>query len=142
MLVTKDVAPTAMSTGSAILWRIIGPALLFSGAAVGTSHLVQSTRAGAVYGLALAGVILVTCVLKYPAFRFGVDYGHANRTSIVAGYRELGLWGPILFALVTIPVLPIIIAAGCSAVAWSGRDVQSVQPSCFPWGLPEHGGDR
>jgi len=64
------------------MWRMIGPALLFAGAAIGTSHLFQSTRAGAVYGLALVVVILLACLLKYPAFRFGVDYGHSPKREV------------------------------------------------------------
>lgn len=79
------------------IWRAIGPGLLFSGAAVGVSHLVQSKRAGALFGLGLFGVIILINVLKYPAFRFGIDYGHATRLSLMSGYRELGLWAPILF---------------------------------------------
>lgn len=92
-------------------WRTLGPGLLFSGAAVGVSHLVQSTRAGALFGLALAGIIILINVLKYPAFRFGVDYGHATKRSLLAGYRELGLWAPVLFLLVIVPVTPIVVAA-------------------------------
>lgn len=100
-----------------MMWRVIGPALLFSGAAIGTSHLVQSTRAGALYGLALLIVILLICVLKYPAFRFGVDYGHATRRSLLVGYRELGLWAPLLFAAISLAVFPIIFAALATATA-------------------------
>nr|WP_137677784.1 divalent metal cation transporter [Parerythrobacter lutipelagi] len=92
-------------------WRTLGPGLLFSGAAVGVSHLVQSTRAGALFGLALAGVIVLINILKYPAFRFGVDYGHAKQRSLLAGYRELGLWAPVLFLCVIVPVTPIVVAA-------------------------------
>ena len=99
------------------MWRMIGPALLFSGAAIGTSHLVQSTRAGALYGLALVGVILLTFVLKYPAFRFGVDFGHAARRSLMSGYRELGLWAPLLFAVAVIPLVPVIYAALATGTA-------------------------
>lgn len=100
-----------------MMWRVIGPALLFSGAAIGTSHLVQSTRAGALYGLALLIVIVLICVLKYPAFRFGVDYGHATRRSLLVGYRELGVWAPLLFATISLVVFPIIYAALASATA-------------------------
>jgi len=92
-------------------WRTLGPGLLFSGAAVGVSHLVQSTRAGALYSLALVGVIILISILKYPAYRFGVDYGQSARRSLLAGYKELGLWAPILFCLIIIPVAPIIVAA-------------------------------
>lgn len=37
------------------LRNALGPGLLMAGAAVGVSYLVQSTRAGAEYGLALLG---------------------------------------------------------------------------------------
>jgi Mn2+/Fe2+ NRAMP family transporter len=109
------VVGTRVTTASA-WWKLIGPALLFSGAAIGTSHLVQSTRAGAMYGLALVGVIVAANVLKYPGFRFGVDYGHATGRSIMAGYRELGLWAPLLFSLTTF-ILPFIHAALAAATA-------------------------
>lgn len=99
------------------MWRLIGPALLFSGTAIGTSHLVQSTRAGAMYGLALFVVILAACVLRYPAFRFGVDYGHATRRSLIVGYRELGAWAPVLFGLFALPIMIIIFAALSMATA-------------------------
>jgi Mn2+/Fe2+ NRAMP family transporter len=99
------------------MWRLIGPALLFSGSAIGTSHLVQSTRAGAMYGLALVGVIALVCLLKYPAFRFGVDYGHSTRRSLLAGYRELGLWAPLVFVLFAVVVYPVVYAALASATA-------------------------
>lgn len=104
------------SRGAAV-WRLIGPALLFSGVAIGTSHLVQSTRAGAVYGLGLVGVILIANLLKYPAFRFGVDYGHATGRSILAGYRHLGRWAVVLFAIAILPITPIIHGAVAAATA-------------------------
>ena len=99
------------------MWRLIGPALLFSGSAIGTSHLIQSTRAGALYGLGLLGVIFIICLLKYPTFRFGVDYGHSTRRSLLVGYRELGIWAPLVFALFAILVYPIVYAALASATA-------------------------
>ncbi len=104
-----------MQTG---LWRrLAGPGLLFTGAAIGTSHLVQSTRAGAVFGLALVGVIVLANLLKYPAFRFGVDFSHARRQSLLAGYRELGPWAFIAFLVAVIPLVPIVWAALAAATA-------------------------
>lgn len=99
------------------MWRTIGPALLFSGAAIGTSHLIQSTRAGALYGVGLLGVILIINLLKYPSFRFGVDYGHATHRSMLVGYRHIGVWAPVVFALFAILVYPIVYAALASATA-------------------------
>ena len=48
-----------------------GPGLLWAATAIGVSHLVQSTRAGASAGFALAGVILIALVLKYPSSSTG-----------------------------------------------------------------------
>ena len=45
------------------------------------------------YGL----VIVLSTLLKYPAYRFGVDYAHARGRSLLSGYRELGPWAVWLF---------------------------------------------
>ena len=97
--------------------RLAGPGLIFTGAAIGTSHLVQSTRAGAMFGVALLGVIVLSTLLKYPAYRFGVDYAHARGRSLLSGYRELGRWAVWLFLLAVIPLVPIVYAALGAATA-------------------------
>ena len=45
--------------------RSFGPGLMWAAAAIGVSHLHQSTRAGAMAGFALAGVVLLAIILKY-----------------------------------------------------------------------------
>lgn len=102
---------------ASILRRLAGPGLLFTGASIGTSHLVQSTRAGAMFGAALIIVIVLANLLKYPAFRFGVDFTHARHRSLLAGYREVGLWALILFLLAVVPLIPILWAALAAATA-------------------------
>lgn len=91
--------------------RAAAPGLIFSGSAIGVSHLVQSTRAGAMFGLALIFVIVLINVLKYPAFRFGMDYAHATRKTIIGGYRELGSWAVPLYAATSLTIAPIGLAA-------------------------------
>lgn len=68
----------------------LGPGLLFAGAAIGVSHLVQSTRAGADFGWGLLWVILVAHLFKYPFFQFGTRYAAATGESLLDGYRRLG----------------------------------------------------
>jgi len=80
----------------------LGPGLLFAGAAVGVSHLVQSTRAGATYGVAMLSVVLLANVVKFPAFRFGPHYAAATGTSLLEGYRRQGTWVLVVFALLTL----------------------------------------
>ena len=49
----------------------LGPGLLFAGAAIGVSHLVQSTRAGADFGWGFLWVLLLVNLFKYPFFQYG-----------------------------------------------------------------------
>ena len=92
-------------------FKAFGPGLLFAGAAVGVSHLVQSTRAGAQYGIALILIILVANVLKYPAFSFGPRYAAATGTSLLEGYRRQGKWALILYGILTIGTMFTVMAA-------------------------------
>jgi Mn2+/Fe2+ NRAMP family transporter len=82
-------------------WKSFGPGLLWAGAAIGVSHLVQSTRAGAVAGFGLAGTILLALILKYPFFEFGPRYAAATGRSLVEGYRDIGRWAVWLYLLLT-----------------------------------------
>ena len=92
-------------------WKSFGPGLLWAAAAIGVSHLVQSTRAGADAGFALAGVILVALVLKYPFFEFGPRYAAATGESLVEGYAGVGRWAVWLYLLITLATAVIVDAA-------------------------------
>lgn len=92
-------------------FKAFGPGLLFAGAAVGVSHLVQSTRSGAMYGLALASVVLLANILKYPAFRFGPLYAAATGCSLLEGYRRQGRWVLVLYLLLTLGTMFTVQAA-------------------------------
>jgi Mn2+/Fe2+ NRAMP family transporter len=74
---------------TAILKKL-GPGLLFAGAAIGVSHLVQSTRAGADFGLGLLWALLLVNLFKYPFFQFGPRYASATGESLLDGYKKLG----------------------------------------------------
>jgi len=94
----------------------LGPGLLMAGAAVGVSHLVQSTRAGAEYGTSLLLLVVAACLLKYPFLEFGPRYAAATGESLVAGYARLGRWALGLFALITVGTM-FIIQASVTVVA-------------------------
>lgn len=93
------------------LLSALGPGLLFAGAAVGVSHLFHATRAGALYGLGLCGVVLLANVLKYPPFSFGPRYAAATGTSLLEGYRRQGRWALVLYALLTLGTMFTVEAA-------------------------------
>jgi len=70
----------------------LGPGIMYAGAAIGVSHLVQSTRAGATYGYALIWVVVAAHVLKYPFFEFGHRYAAGTGESLLHGYQRVGRW--------------------------------------------------
>ena len=107
MSTTERAAPPAERA----LWKALGPGILFAGAAVGVSHLVQSTRAGASYGLALVGFVLLANAFKYPAFRFGPQYAAATGTSLLEGYRRRGTAALVIYLLVTLGTMVTVQAA-------------------------------
>ena len=79
----------------------LGPGILFASTAIGTSHLVQATRAGAEYGYALLWAILAANIAKYPFFEFGTRYANATGTSLIAGYRTFGKWASWTYLILT-----------------------------------------
>ena len=74
------------------LSKTLGPGLLFASTAIGVSHLVQSTRAGANYGFTLVGFIIAANVFKFPFFEFGSRYANIKGESIIDGYKRIGKW--------------------------------------------------
>lgn len=82
-------------------YKKLGPGLLYAGAAVGVSHLIQSTRAGADFGYQLIWAILIVIILKYPFFEYGPRYAAITGKNILYGYKNLGKWSVILFFLIT-----------------------------------------
>ena len=70
--------------------QTLGPGLLFAGAAIGVSHLVQSTKAGADFGFGLLWALLLVHIFKYPFFQFGPRYAAATGETLLEGYKKLG----------------------------------------------------
>ncbi len=82
--------------------KTAGPGILFASTAIGVSHLVQSTRAGADFGLLILGFVIVVTLLKYPFFEYGSRYATSTQTSIIDGYKKLGKPALWLYFLLTI----------------------------------------
>jgi len=89
----------------------LGPGLLYAAVAVGVSHLVQATRAGADFGLGMVLVVIFACLMKYPGLRFGGDYAAATGKNLVVNYRERGSLVFGLFAVSQLFSMVFIIAA-------------------------------
>lgn len=76
---------------SSNLWKALGPGILVACAAIGGSHLVWSTRAGAEFGWSLLWLVLLANLLKLPFFFYGQRYAAATGESLLAGYKRLGI---------------------------------------------------
>ncbi|SNC65057.1 Mn2+ and Fe2+ transporters of the NRAMP family [Kytococcus aerolatus] len=110
--VTTPQAPSPEAPGT---WgsrlAALGPGLLMASAAIGGSHLVSSTQAGALYQWQLIGLVVLANVLKYPFFRFGAQYTVETGHNLVEGYARRGrphVW--VFFILCA--VSSVISAAG------------------------------
>jgi Mn2+/Fe2+ NRAMP family transporter len=93
------------------LLKNLGPGLLFASMAIGTSHLVLSTKAGAQYGWLMVIPIILANVLKYPFFEFGVRYTSVTNKTLIEGYLNHGkgyLW---FYAIITLVTTFTILAA-------------------------------
>ncbi len=92
-------------------YKKLGPGLLYAGAAIGVSHLVQSTAAGAKFGYGLVWAVIIANILKYPFFEYAPRYAASTGKSLLHGYQSLGKWSIYLFAIFTIVTMFIIQAA-------------------------------
>ena len=96
----------------------LGPGLLFAGAAIGVSHLVQSTRAGADFGFGLLWALILSNLFKYPFFLFGPKYSLASGESLLEGYYKLSKYVLLtylmlsLITMFTIQTAVTIVTAG------------------------------
>lgn len=91
--------------------KTLGPGILFASTAIGVSHLVQSTRAGAVYGFALLGFVIAANLFKYPFFEFGSRYAAATKTSLIDGYKKLSPWILAMYFVITLCSMFFVMAA-------------------------------
>ena len=91
--------------------KSLGPGILLAGAAIGGSHLVFSTQAGALYGFALFGLILLINLLKYPFLLVGTRFTASTGKSLLEGFKERNSYYLPLFLIVSLITGTITIAA-------------------------------
>ena len=84
------------------LLKKLGPGLLFAGAAIGVSHLVQSTRAGADFGFSLVWALILANIIKYPFFFYGPKYTMATGETLLHGYKKMNTNFLIVYFILSI----------------------------------------
>lgn len=98
--------------------KTLGPGILLAGAAIGGSHLVASTQAGANYGWSLLPMLLLVNLFKYPFFKYAQKYTAATGECILDGYERLGRKYLVLFFVLNI-ITGIVNIAGVSMITGS-----------------------
>lgn len=116
----------------ALLQRL-GPGLLFAGAAIGVSHLVQSTRAGAEFSLGLLWALAIVHLFKYPFFQFGPRYAAATGESLLDGYHKLGKWALALYFVLTCATMFTIQTAVTIVTAGLAKSILGSSLSLSIW---------
>ena len=113
----------------------LGPGLLFAGAAIGVSHLVQSTRAGADFGWGLLWALLLVNFFKYPFFQFGPRYALVTGESLLDGYYKLGkiyLW---LYFILNIATMFTIQTAVTVVTAGLASNLFNTSTDIISWSI-------
>lgn len=129
----KEPLPKPLKNSS--LLKSIGPGFLLAGAAVGVSHLVQATRAGADYGFILIWVLILACVTKYPFLEFGPRFAAGTGRHLISGYKRSGKFPYWTYVIITIGSMFIIQAAVTIVTAGLAERLFNAGLAPFIWSL-------
>ena len=113
----------------------LGPGLLFAGAAIGVSHLVQSTRAGADFGLGLIWALVLIHIIKYPFFQYGPRYATATGESLLDGYKKLGKGVLIAYFILNLATMFTIQAAVTIVTAGLAANLFGITTNPITWSI-------
>ena len=113
----------------------LGPGLLFAGAAIGVSHLVQSTRAGADFGWGLIWALLLVNIFKYPFFQYGPRYAMATGESLLDGYHKVGKIFLIIYFVLNLATMFTIQTAVTIVTAGLASSLFGITDNMVVWSL-------
>ena len=113
----------------------LGPGLLFAGAAIGVSHLVQSTRAGADFGWGLIWALLLVNIFKYPFFQYGPRYAMATGESLLDGYHTVGKIVLIIYFVLNLATMFTIQTAVTIVTAGLASSLFGITDNMVVWSL-------
>ena len=116
-------------------YQKLGPGLLFAGAAIGVSHLVQSTRAGADFGFGLIWALVLIHLIKYPFFQFGPRYATATGESLLDGYKKLGKGVLIAYFILNLATMFTIQAAVTIVTAGLAANLFGITTNPIVWSI-------
>lgn len=113
--------------------KSLGPGLIMAAAAIGVSHLVQSTRAGAEFGFALAWAVILANLFKYPFLEFGPRYALATGKNMIQGYAKMSNIALWIFIIFTVSTMFAVHAAVTIVTASLAGSLTGIELSIPAW---------
>jgi Mn2+/Fe2+ NRAMP family transporter len=111
----------------------LGPGLIMAAAAIGVSHLVQSTRAGADYGFALVWAVILANLFKYPFLEYGPRYAIATGKNLIQGYAMMHPAAYWIFGIFTISTMFAVHAAVTMVTASLATNLTGIELPILAW---------
>lgn len=113
--------------------KSLGPGLIMAAAAIGVSHLVQSTRAGAEFGFTLAWAVILANLFKYPFLEFGPRYALATGKNMIQGYAKMSKAALWIFIIFTVSTMFAVHAAVTIVTASLAGSLTGIELSIPTW---------
>jgi Mn2+/Fe2+ NRAMP family transporter len=110
--------------------RLVGPGLVVAATGVGAGDMVTSLSAGTNFGVVLAWAIILGAVLKFTLTEGLGRWYMATKTTILDGWRSMGLWASGYFIVYLALVTFFYGAAAPSAAALA---VDAMFPNLLPF---------
>ena len=117
------------------LIKKLGPGLLFAGAAIGVSHLVQSTRAGADFSFGLIWALALSTLFKYPFFLFGPKYAMATGETLLHGYKKMNTSVLVTYFILSIVTMFTIQTAVTIVTAGLAIELFGISSNITTWAI-------
>jgi Mn2+/Fe2+ NRAMP family transporter len=121
----RNEAPTSWGRR----FKLIGPGLVVAATGVGAGDMVTSLAAGTQFGTVLVWTIVMGAILKFTLTEGLGRWYMATKTTILDGWRSMGLWASIYFIFYLVLVTFFYGAAAPSAAALA---VTAMFPGVMP----------
>jgi Mn2+/Fe2+ NRAMP family transporter len=100
----------------------LGPGLIWATVAIGQTHVILGTYAGARFGFSLLWVIVAAHIFTYPIFEYGPRYAVATGGSLIDAYMRLPkvvTWFLVVFFGLLLLTIPFLVVASLLSVTSS-----------------------
>lgn len=120
------------------LLKALGPGLFFASTAIGVTHFVLCTTAGAYFGFRFLALTILALICKYPFFEFSSRYAAATGKTLLHAYRDQGNWAFYFYLFLQFTSMFTVTAAVagvCGGLLGSVLNLQNVDINYLAGGV-------